>query len=206
MDGKYIYDMVNSQINVKDRRVYLSTLTQEQKILYTRYNNKVRQDKFKANEVNKTKYNDIRKEHIKELRINNPEKMKAQNIKDVRNFREKEKSILKGIKDKENALNTLTNAIRARKSRKEIDILKELKLNDDNNKQNLMSKITDAIRNKKARQEMKQLKTLKQEENKPVIPKKLTKEERKQNTLAKKREYMRKYRAEQKLKKDKKNR
>ena len=53
---------------------------------------------------------------------------------------------------------------------------------------------------------MKQLKTLKQEENKPVIPKKLTKEERKQNTLAKKREYMRKYRAEQKLKKDKKNR
>ena len=150
MDGKYIYDMVNSQINVKDRRVYLSTLTQEQKILYTRYNNKVRQDKFKANEVNKTKYNDIRKEHIKELRINNPEKMKAQNIKDVRNFREKEKSILKGIKDKENALNTLTNAIRARKSRKEIDILKELKLNDDNNKQNLMSKLTDAIRNKKA--------------------------------------------------------
>jgi hypothetical protein len=82
MDGRGIYDMVNSQLNIKDRRLYLSSLTQEQKLLYTRYNNKVRQDKFKANEANKEKYNDIRKEHIKELRINNPEKMKAQNIKD----------------------------------------------------------------------------------------------------------------------------
>ena len=45
MDGKYLYDMVNSQLNMKDRKVYLSNLTEEQRILYTRYNNKVRQDK-----------------------------------------------------------------------------------------------------------------------------------------------------------------
>ena len=204
MDGKYIYEMVNSQLNVKDRRVYLSTLTQEQKQLYTRYNDKVRQDRFKENETNKLKYNEIRKEYIKTQREQFPDKYKEQNIKDVRNFRQKEKIILKGIKDKENAVNILTDAIRARKSRKEVNILKELKSNDDINKQNLISKLTDAIRNKKARQEMKQLKTSKADENRPVIAKKLTKEERKKQTLAKKREYMRKYRAEQKLKKDKK--
>ena len=116
MDGKYIYDTVNSQLNVKDRRVYLSTLTQEQKLLYTRYSNKVRQDKFKAKEANKTKYNEIRKEHIKELRQTNPEKMKEQNVKDVRNFRKKEK-----------AINVLTNAIKARNARKEMNQLKVLK-------------------------------------------------------------------------------
>ena len=57
MDGKYYYDMVNSQLNMKDRKIYLSSSTEEQRKLYTRYNCKVRQDKFKANEENKEKYN-----------------------------------------------------------------------------------------------------------------------------------------------------
>jgi hypothetical protein len=94
MDGKYIYEMVNSQLNVKDRRVYLSTLTQEQKQLYTRYNNKVRQDRFKENETNKLKYNEIRKGYIKTQREQFPDKYKEQNIKDVRNFRQKEKNLI----------------------------------------------------------------------------------------------------------------
>ena len=68
MDGKYFYEMVNSQLNMKDRKVYLSNLTEEQRVLYTRYNNKVRQDKFKANNENKEKYNKIRKVYIAEKR------------------------------------------------------------------------------------------------------------------------------------------
>ena len=124
MDGKYIYEMANSQINLTARKQYLSTLTEEQRKLYTRYNNKIRQDKFKANEANKTRYNEIRKEHIAELRQNEPEKMKQQNIKDVRAFREREKAqeiILK----KSKSINTLTDAIRARKARAELNSLKE---------------------------------------------------------------------------------
>jgi hypothetical protein len=68
MDGKYFYEMANDQLNMKDRKQYLSSLTEEQRKLYTRYGNKVRQDKFKANEENNKKYNEIRREHIEELR------------------------------------------------------------------------------------------------------------------------------------------
>ncbi len=53
MNGEYIYNMANSQLNMTDRKKYLSTLTAEQRLLYTRYNNKVRQNKFKANDDNK---------------------------------------------------------------------------------------------------------------------------------------------------------
>ncbi len=51
MDDKYFYEMANNQLNLKDRRIYLSTLTAEQRLLFTRYNSKVRQDKFKQNEI-----------------------------------------------------------------------------------------------------------------------------------------------------------
>ena len=44
MNGEYIYNMANDQLNMKDRKLYLSTLTAEQRKLYTRYNNKIRQD------------------------------------------------------------------------------------------------------------------------------------------------------------------
>ena len=121
MDGKYLYDMVNSQLNMKDRKVYLSNLTEEQRILYTRYNNKVRQDKFKANNENKEKYNKIRKVYIAEKRIVEPVKMQQQNIKDVAAFRAREKLQKQSIQSKLNtakAINTLTDAIRARKARK----------------------------------------------------------------------------------------
>ncbi len=87
MNGKYIYNMANSQLNMTDRKKCSSTLTAEQRLLYTRYNNKVRQDKFIANDDNKEKYNKIRKEYIEELRKTEPERMRDQNIKDVAAFR-----------------------------------------------------------------------------------------------------------------------
>ena len=127
MDGKYFYEMVNSQLNMKDRRIFLSTLTEAQKLLYTRYNNKVRQDKFKANEENKEKYNKIRKDHITELRKNEPERMREQNIKDVRAFRERERATEEAISKKTKSINTLTDAIKAYKAKKEMKTLKEAK-------------------------------------------------------------------------------
>ncbi len=71
MDGQYFYEMANSQLNVKDIKVYLSHLTEEQRVLYTRYNNKVRRDKFKANDDNKDEYNKIRKVYISEKELLN---------------------------------------------------------------------------------------------------------------------------------------
>ena len=53
MDGKYFYEMANSQLNNTDRRIYLASLTAEQKLLYTRYGNKVRQQKFNSDTENK---------------------------------------------------------------------------------------------------------------------------------------------------------
>ena len=53
MGGKYIYDMANNQLNFKDSKIYLSTLTVEQRKLYNGYGAKLRQDKFRANEANK---------------------------------------------------------------------------------------------------------------------------------------------------------
>ena len=122
MDGEQIYKMANSFTNMTDRKAYLSRLTEEQKKLYTKYNNKVRQDRFKANQVNKDKYNVIRKEYIAEKRKEQPEKYKEQNKKDVKTFRNKEREQKKILNDKLKSLNTLTDAIKARKARQEIQI------------------------------------------------------------------------------------
>lgn len=127
MDGKYFYEMANSQLNMKDRKIFLSNLTEAQRLLYTRYNNKVRQDKFKANEENKEKYNKIRKEHITNLRNKEPERMREQNIKDVRAFRERERATEEAIFKKTKSINTLTNVIKAYKARKEMKTLKAAK-------------------------------------------------------------------------------
>jgi hypothetical protein len=132
MDGKYFYEMANSQLNMKDRKIYISSLTEAQKTLYTRYNNKVRQDKFKAKEENKEKYNKIRKEHIEKLRIKEPEKMQKQNIKDVRAFRERERATEDAILKKTKSINTLTDAIKARKAKKELEDLRKIKADTAN--------------------------------------------------------------------------
>lgn len=65
--GYRYYQEANDQLNAQDKRIYLSTLNQEQKKFYNQYLTKLRQDKFKADEANRKKYNDIRKDHIAEL-------------------------------------------------------------------------------------------------------------------------------------------
>ena len=57
MDGKHFYDMANSQLNMKDRKSYLSTLTEEQRKLYTRYGNK--HDKTNLKQMKRIKKNII---------------------------------------------------------------------------------------------------------------------------------------------------
>ena len=143
MDGKYFYEMVNSQLNMKDRKVYLSNLTEEQRVLYTRYNNKVRQDKFKANNENKEKYNKIRKVYIAEKRIVEPVKFQERNIRDVAAFRAREKLQKQSIQQKFNAVDTLTNAIRARKARKAMQIAA---IENANKAANKLTDIGDIIR------------------------------------------------------------
>ena len=163
MDGKYFYDMANSQLNMKDRKSYLSTLTEEQRKLYTRYGNKVRQDKFKADEENKQKYNEKRKVHIEKLRKNEPERMREQNIKDVRAFREREKATEEAILKKAKSLNTLTEAIKAQKARKQMKTLKaaaaaapKAKKTKEQRKADALKKNREYMKRSRAEQKAKQ--------------------------------------------------
>ena len=161
MDGKYFYDMANSQLNMKDRKSYLSTLTEEQRKLYTRYGNKVRQDKFKADEEKKEKYNKIRKDHIEKLRKNEPERMKAQNNKDVRAFREREKATEEAIFKKTKSINTLTDAIKAYKARKQMKTLKaaaapKAKKTKEQRKADKLAKNREYMKQYRAEQKAKQ--------------------------------------------------
>lgn len=160
MDGKYFYDMANSQLNMKDRKLYLSTLTEEQRKLYTRYGNKMRQDKFKANEENKQKYNEKRKEHIAELRKNEPERMREQNIKDVRAFRERERATEEAILKKTKSINTLTDAIKAYKARKQMKTLKaaapKAKKTKEQRKADKLAKNREYMKQYRAEQKAKQ--------------------------------------------------
>ena len=127
MNGAYFYEMANAQLNMKDRKIYLSTLTPEQRKDYDRYNLKVRQDKFKAKDENRLKYNEIRKDYITELRKAEPQRMKEQNKKDVQAFRERQKAQKEIINNKTKSINILTDAIKARKARAEMKELKTKK-------------------------------------------------------------------------------
>ena len=133
MDGKYFYEMANSQLNMTDRKLYLSTLTTEQRQLYTRYGAKLRQSKFNAKPDKREEYNKKRSDYKVVKRAEEPEKYKELNIKDVRAFREREKSKLETIQSKLNAVSTLTNAIRARKARKAMEMAAIEKANKTGN-------------------------------------------------------------------------
>jgi hypothetical protein len=124
MNGKEIYDMVRSISNMTERKQYLAKFTEEQKKLYTRYGNSLRQKKFNENPDKKTEYNRLRKDYIAEQRKTEPDLYKARNIKDIKAFREREKE---KIDNKLKLVNTLTDAIRARKARKEMDALRKIK-------------------------------------------------------------------------------
>ena len=129
MNGEQLYFTI-SQMTIGDRKIYLKTLTDNQRLLYTRYSNKMRQQKFNENKDNKDKYNEKRREYISTQRKEKPEEFKQKNIKDVRAFREREKAKLNEIQAKLNATETLTNAIRVRKAKKEVITLKAKQTND----------------------------------------------------------------------------
>ena len=127
MDGKYFYELMQDQLTNADKRVLLSTLTPEQKLLYTRYGNKIRQQKFNAKPEKKEEYNNKRKEYIAEQRAQKPEIFQERNVKDVRAYRSRNKAKEQELNNKVKAVNTLTDVIRARKARKEMEALKKIK-------------------------------------------------------------------------------
>ena len=114
-----------------DKKIFLATLTDAQKLAYKRYSGKMRQQKFNENPANKQKLNDHRKIYIAEKRKEKPEVFKQQNIKDVKAFREREKAKLNEIEAKLKATEILTNAIRVRNAKKEVITLKAKKANED---------------------------------------------------------------------------
>ena len=127
MNGEEIYNKVRSISNMTERKQYLAKLPEEQKKLYTRYGTSLRQRKFNENPDKKTEYNRIRKDYIADQRLANPDLYKARNIKDVKAFREREKAQKEQIDNKLKSVNTLTDAIRARKARKEMEALRQIK-------------------------------------------------------------------------------
>ena len=134
MDGEQLYFTL-SQMNLKDKKATLATLTENQKLLYKRYSNKIRQQRFNEKPENKEKLNEHRKIYIAEKRKENPILFQQNNIKDVKAFREREKAKLKEINDKLKANEILTNAIKSRKAKKELINLKEAKTKEQKPKE-----------------------------------------------------------------------
>jgi hypothetical protein len=142
MNGEQLYYTL-SQMSMGDKRVFLATLTDAQKLAYKRYSGKMRQQKFNEKPENKEALNTHRREYIAKQRKEKPEEFKQKNIKDVKAFREREKSKLNEIQSKIKATNILTNAIKARKARTEINKLKT----ESNNKdvKDILNSIIDTI-------------------------------------------------------------
>ncbi len=142
MNGEQLYFTI-SQMTIGDRKIYLKTLTDNQRLLYTRYSNKMRQQKFNENKDNKDKYNEKRREYISKQREQKPDVFKQQNIKDVKAFREREKAKLNEIEAKLKATETFTKVIKALNARKEVIVLKAKKTNEEVN--DILNSIIDTI-------------------------------------------------------------
>ena len=119
MNAESIYNKVKSIEENAEKRAYLKSLTAEEKVAYDKYRNKINAKKFNDRPENKTRYNEIRKKHIKDERKLHPEHFQEQNLKDLKTFREKQK--------KKMALLVITNAIRTKKARAEMTRLKNIK-------------------------------------------------------------------------------
>ena len=119
-----IYQIARGK-SLTDRKAYLQSLTEQERDFYKKEDNKMRQKKFNTNPENKEKYNDIRKTYIESSRQDNPELFSERNVRDVKAFREREKTKLLQIQTKLKANQTLTDAIKNRKARKELEQLKK---------------------------------------------------------------------------------
>ena len=122
-----IYQIARGK-SLTDRKAYLQSLTEQERDFYKKEDNKMRQKKFNTNPENKDKYNDIRKTYIETSRQENPELFSERNVRDVKAFREREKAKLLQIQTKLKANQTLTDAIKNRKARKELELLKKEKV------------------------------------------------------------------------------
>lgn len=125
MDIVSIYEKASSIVSIGERRKYLATLTDEEKIEYRKYLGKLRQIKFNSNPENKDKYNAKRREHITLLRKNEPEKMKEQNNKDIKEYRKREKAMIENIKKKQEMVNNFIKNNENKKIKKIFDSLKK---------------------------------------------------------------------------------
>ncbi len=117
-----IYQIARGK-SLTDRKAYLQSLTEQERDFYKKEDNKMRQKKFNTNPENKDKYNDIRKTYIESSRQENPELFSERNVRDVKSFREREKAKLLQIQAKANQ--TLTDAIKNMKARRELEQLKK---------------------------------------------------------------------------------
>ncbi len=126
--AKEIY-AIASNMNLKDRREYLKSLSVQERDLYNKESNKARQAKFNLNSENKEKLNEHRRKYIEEQRKEQPEVFKERNVKDVKNFRLREKEKLDNIQKKLKSVDVLTNALKNKKARMELQKLKQDKLN-----------------------------------------------------------------------------
>ena len=99
MNGEQLYFTI-SQMTLQDKKIYLATLTEQQRMLYKRYGNKLRQQKYNEKPENKEKLNEHRRQYIAKQGEEKPEEFKKQNIKDVKAFREREKAKLEEIEEK----------------------------------------------------------------------------------------------------------
>jgi hypothetical protein len=142
MNGEQLYYTL-SNMDLKDKRAFLATLSDNDKLLYKRHSNKVRQQKFNEKPENKSALNAHRKEYIAKQRLQKLDEFRKQNIKDVKAFREREKTKLNEIQAKVKATNTLTDAIKARKARAEMRSLKSTKANKD--VKDILNSIIDTI-------------------------------------------------------------
>jgi hypothetical protein len=138
-----IYNIARTKMGT-ERRAYLNTLTEREQEIYKKEDNKQRQKRFNANPENKAELNKYRKEHIAQKRKEEPEKYRANNVKDVRNFRLREQQMIEAINAKINAKSILTNAIKARKARQEMDLLKQQKQKQQDVK-SILNQLIDTI-------------------------------------------------------------
>ena len=97
--------------------------------MYNKESNKARKAKFNLNLENKEKLNEHRRNYIEEQRKEQPEVFKERNVKDVKNFRLREKEKLDNIQKKLKSVDVLTNALKNKKARMELQKLKQVKLN-----------------------------------------------------------------------------
>jgi hypothetical protein len=79
MNGEQLYYTL-SNMDLKDKRAFLATLNDNDKLLYKRHSNKVRQQKYNEKPENKASLNAHRKEYIAKQRLQKPEEFRKQNI------------------------------------------------------------------------------------------------------------------------------